>query len=94
MFPIIEKTLRQWIKELNSKDLRVKEIFIRMKELDIAEKLRKSRIENADKLEAFQASVGWIVRFKNQHNLVSRYITSQRTLLNMLRRKQMSTFSR
>lgn len=51
-----------------------------MKEFDIVDKFEKPSIENANKLEAIQASAWWIVQFKNQHNLVSRCISFQRTL--------------
>ena len=56
-FPVNEETLAKCIKERNSKGLKVKDKFIEMEKLDIADRLDKFSIETEDMLEAFQESV-------------------------------------
>jgi Tc5 transposase DNA-binding domain/DDE superfamily endonuclease/CENP-B N-terminal DNA-binding domain len=77
-FMELELVLIAWIKERNQKGLRVKEKYIQIKALQIAEEMGLSDPDN-EKLP-FKASNGWIANFKKRNHFVSRRQTTSRVL--------------
>lgn len=77
-YPEVEQRLINWIQGKNEKGLRVIDKYISLKALNLFNSLKdEEEIENE---EEFNASDGWVARFKIRHNLVSRRQTSSRTL--------------
>ncbi len=74
----LEKELLLWIKEKNRKGLRVKDLYISRKALNIFNMMKVDEI--VEESVEFIASPGWVSRFKVRHNLVSRRETSTRSL--------------
>jgi hypothetical protein len=88
-FGSMEEQLHNWVKDKNRKGLKVKDQYIKQKALT----LRQQMIQEQNEVESetndkerrlpteFVASTGWIARFKDRHNLVSRRRTTNRVLL-------------
>ncbi|KAL3697267.1 hypothetical protein R1sor_011343 [Riccia sorocarpa] len=84
-YPELEEILISWIRDKNTKGLRVKDKYIQLKAHSLFTMLNSSNDPyNEDPDSAadlqFLASSGWLMRFKNRHHLVSRRATSQRMI--------------
>ncbi|KAG2773157.1 hypothetical protein PC129_g18388 [Phytophthora cactorum] len=73
-YPEVEALLHLWILDRNAKGLRVKDSYIRLQAQNIYQKLR------GPDGPKFDASTGWLARFKKRKQLVSRRQTTTRTL--------------
>ncbi|KAK1946928.1 Tigger transposable element-derived protein 4 [Phytophthora citrophthora] len=69
----LERRLYEWIEARNRKGLRVKDSYIRLQARNIFQQL------NGDARTGFEASSGWLARFKSRRNLVSRRQTTSRS---------------
>ena len=86
-FPDIEDRLYKWVQDRNAEGLRVKEKYIIAKVKALIEEeiavLMVEGVEKAkevEKMRSFKASGSWCDRFKKRFNLVSRRVTSARSL--------------
>jgi len=70
----VEERLHAWVLDRNAKGLRVKDGYIRLQAQNIYRKLHGSEAPK------FDASTGWLARFKRRKQLVSRRQTTTRTL--------------
>ncbi|RLN44975.1 hypothetical protein BBJ28_00005718 [Nothophytophthora sp. Chile5] len=70
----VETQLHAWVLDRNEKGLRVKDAYMRLQALNIYRNL------HGDDATGFDASTGWLARFKARKNLVSRRQTTTRTL--------------
>jgi Tc5 transposase DNA-binding domain/CENP-B N-terminal DNA-binding domain len=74
----LEVALVAWVRDRNQKGLRVKEKYIQIKALQLAEEMDLCDPNN-DKL-SFKASHGWTANFKKRNHLLSRRQTTSRVL--------------
>ncbi|EGZ30706.1 hypothetical protein PHYSODRAFT_417910, partial [Phytophthora sojae] len=72
-----KEQLHSWIVDRNNKGLRVKDKYIRLQALNI---YRSQHNDEDDPHLTFAASSGWLGRFKDRYNLVSRRQTTTKTL--------------
>ncbi|EEY64525.1 uncharacterized protein PITG_15770 [Phytophthora infestans T30-4] len=73
----LEKQLHGWIASRNTRGLLVKDKYIRLHALNI---YRSMSSDGDAQRQPFAASSGWLDRFKQRYNLVSRRHTTTRTL--------------
>lgn len=81
-FPVVDDELIQWVKDRNSKGIRVKDRFLQQQAINIRDRILEAMEEGAakEKLKTFQASRLWCSRFKNRFNLRSRRHTTTHSL--------------
>ncbi|KAE8899667.1 hypothetical protein PF005_g29898 [Phytophthora fragariae] len=70
----VEERLHAWVLDRNAKGLRLKDSYIRLHALNIYRKL------HGPDAPKFDASTGWLARFKKRKQLVSQCQTTTRTL--------------
>ena len=83
LFPTLETRLFNWIQMRNKTGLRVKDKYIVAKAKAIREDMiveNDGQYEQIKLLKSFAASSSWCYRFKKRYNLVSRRVTSCRSL--------------
>lgn len=87
LFHKLELELFIWIRDRNTRGLKVKDKYIQMQMGEIRrkeiEELQKMNLDNhiyLDQVQNFRISKGWLSRFKSRYNLVSRRVTTTRSL--------------
>ncbi|ETN17678.1 hypothetical protein PPTG_21674 [Phytophthora nicotianae INRA-310] len=70
----VERRLHEWILDRNAMGLRVKDAYIRLQAVNIYRDL------HGPQASGFDASTGWLARFKRRKNLVSRRQTTTQIL--------------
>jgi transposase-like protein len=75
----LEEQLHAWVVSRNKKGLRVNDKYIQLQALNISRSLAATGSSGSPP-PSFKASSGWLAKFKNRFNLVSRRHTTTRTL--------------
>jgi hypothetical protein len=78
----LENDLFKWIEAKNDDGLRVKDQYIQLKALNLFEQQQEANPDPLADQIPFKASHGWLHRFKQDRNLVSRRHTTSRKLPN------------
>lgn len=67
-FPDLEAVLLEWFKQCREQDISISGVFMREKAIDFAKKMG---------IDNFNASVGWLDKFKSRHGIVFRKICGE-----------------
>jgi len=74
----IENKVLQWVLLRNEKGIRVKEKYIQLKALSVRNEIIAHN--DNEELKKFQASLGWVERFKKRNSLISRRFTTPKKI--------------